>query len=573
MTCICIARNLDYIELNMEVTRDTYRGMTTTTNKVEAVFCCVVLPLAVVVDLFKNGGYILCNCVIAVSHGIDRLIDLIFELWRDCCGDCCGDIDLLPNLLDALASPQMNLRRQINPIACGAFGAHDLEALKAALQVSPGRIDAQLEHLQYQIWFDRGQQTINIQERQDLGRTLSMKIIEGGLIESITLNGVNQTTFPQDFEACMWPCFMRSLEVSSSYNAENIRVIRQGLVEVPDFHLNKLAETLNQPARPAVNVRFLTSQLTEERGIDAGGLRRDYFDDLFKGLTLNKGELRFVARDGLDVKMPETIAPYHEGANAPLNTREEQSLYEKMGQAMMYVYGSNGALLTGRRFEDALFAAAFSLTPAEINSEFTRLSNDTLLKMCRAIFRAREVAQNIVDSLTLEDALEYCGRSLAPIHAIAKGIQAAKNRWGSQDVAISGAKNFSDRIQGSIDRETIATALQLPANPTPHLQSQVGWLRMWLRDPNTPLDHLRAFLKFATGSSSLPNGKTINVQKQVRQDAPPYYVPTLVGHSCFSQIDIAPQRCSYGQHNNHTQEKFIEALALCLTDPGSYSMA
>lgn len=602
MTCGVLPNrpiSLEYAELNMEYTSDMH--MRAVAADVSVFVYAVPLALIAAAELvIKNGLFLMYNAAVFVINGASWL--------------ACKVVSVATSYFDGGAIFSTN--QQIALIGTD-FTADDLVTFKAALSVSGTSAENPtqvfLEHLVYSLWYDQGTQTVHIRDMNQPDQpTLSLRIIEGGHVASIQLDGVEQAAFPEAFAACMFPCFMKSLELSSTYIKEGdliqVRVIRRGLHEIAEHHLAELGRDLNVGARvPAIGVRFLKDDLTEDQGIDAGGLRRDYFDDLFKGLVKNKGEVRFTVQRGTDLHMPVAQEEYR-NHRVPDITQLERPIYRNMGAAMMF--SQRSGLLIGRRFEEALFRAAFSLTPAEVDARFTDLQPATLLKMARAIFEAREMNTQVFDILTANveeidwavavaiaettegwpDNFEFedgnvhhqnqvlqalrdlvygsVGRYLAPIHSIAKGINDAKRRWHIND-AIDW-RVFSDAVQGRSDPATIAASLRINEGPaiTQHIRDKVQWIREWLVDPETDPAEVREFVKFATGSSSLANGAQIGISCQHDQ-----FIPAAVGHSCFSTIDLSPRRCSYGEHNDHTKANFIRALReLSLTQAGNYFM-
>jgi hypothetical protein len=80
------------------------------------------------------------------------------------------------------------------------------------------------------------------------------------------------------------------------------------------------------------------------------------------------------------------------------------------------------------------------------------------------------------------------------------------------------------------------------------------------------------FLKFLTGSSSLPLNAhlTIKAQYELNKEA---YVPIPVAHTCGYQMEISPIPCSYQKFNDHTKEAFIECIkGVALKEVHRYSL-
>jgi len=185
---------------------------------------------------------------------------------------------------------------------------------------------------------------------------------------------------------------------------------------------------------------------------------------------------------------------------------------------------------------------------------------------------------------------------LAPIHAIAKGMKAhcspgpltgiepsseaekqrlrkerTDEKWeaefhGKDSVAIS------TKIQGSISREDIVRQIKVnvqgPAKA--EIERKTGWLKEWILSKDTTDQEIRAFLKFVTGSSSLPKDKDITIESQAEGDA----LPVPKTHTCSFVIELAPVPSKYGEFNDHTSEGLIKSLReLALARPFDYQQA
>lgn len=612
-----------YCDLNMEYTRSFH--MHVVAEQVSAFVYAVPLVLIALVEaVIKNGLFLAYN---AIAFTLNTVIDIavsVSELAQACfCCDDEGDEGQTSSLRTYFGGEEVQPAQPVRIITT-EYKADDLITFKAALRVSTSSdspAQVRLAHLLYRIWFDQATDTVHIREsNQANNRTLVMKITDGGQVTSIRLDRVDQEQFPVDFGACMFPCFQKALEVSSKYEVNyhghiNVRTLRKSVLEVPAFHLqqmiNQLADTLSVPS---IRVTFLNSDLTESAGIDAGGLRRDFMDDLMKGMTRNCDDLRFATGNGQLLKMP-VVAGAGPNNLLPTLSEPESEIYDQIGQIMVFAHQAQGNLMIGSVFEEALYSAAFSLTDAELNTPFNLLRGATHLKMARKIFEAREtptrpidlienqaltqeewdeahaIAQmsdgwqaiegftstNAIHRTQVKDGLkkllwEEVGSYLDPIHTIAKGMKVARSRWG---VNMNGVtyRTFCDKIQGTIDRQAVADSFQITAAAqyvTNHLQNQVTWLREWVLDPQTSLDDIRELIKFATGGSSLRRDQRINVS--VQSETSTRLLPFPQGHSCFGTIDLAPRGCSYGQSNNWTKDAFIQSLRVPLANSGDYSM-
>ncbi|MBU6447126.1 MAG: hypothetical protein KGQ49_06985, partial [Verrucomicrobia bacterium] len=417
----------------------------------------------------------------------------------------------------------------------------------------------------------------------------------------------------------MHGCFQKAYEFSSKYEVEgthiSARVIRRGLIENPEYHLDQLGERLAEMRnrQPSFGAKFLENDLTEQVGVDAGGLRRDFVGDLLKGLITHMNSLVFRKIHGSELYMPVASRHCSPGALPGLDWNES-ALYSKLGHLLMFSYLDHSNLVIGQCFERALFQAALSLTPEEVRTPFSHLGDATILKMARQIFEARgtpvhtldflqrsseqrtnaewtdmvnwasdaatwpqnlvfnpqnpEHRQHVVNGLK-ELIFEQVGHYLSPIHAIAQGMDLVKTRWApTQRIELD---QFIEKVQGSLDRATIANAIV--ASQIPYIDQRIRWLKEWIRDPETRVSDISNLIKFATGSPSLAVNGQIRVNPQAEVPGRPYN-PALIGHSCFNTIDISPVPCTYGTYNNHDKANFIRAVKeMALTQAGEYSMA
>lgn len=300
-----------------------------------------------------------------------------------------------------------------------------------------------------------------------------------------------------------------------------------------------------------------------------------------------------------------------------LTTAFEKEQYEQIGVLMAFIYASNRELTMGGIFEKAVYKAALSLTPAETDTDFHQLTEATLLKMVHNIVQAREIGPgapmlierfdllgnpnltppewarareilqvsgddvedfdhtNPAHQLELRNKLkadlwERYGLYLAPIHAIAGGIQSAVARWG---VNLEGVthEQFCIKVQGLFDRETIANSFEVTqsAANTPEFNQQLEWLKEWIRTV-MPVSKVYDFLQYATGARSLkPNGN-IAVTTQFPR-AENLYDALPEAHTCYPRIDLCPHTLAFG---NRTKEEFFETLSVGVqgVDRLGYSM-
>lgn len=596
--------HLDYAELNMHYTN----MMWDRADRISQ-YIIYAIPTAAVAtaEVVKNASFLLYNAAVCVINTTSSLLYKISTIFAN----------IFQSIIETPTNTQLNTATFRHQTATASperritshFESKDLASFKLAMRTAASAdnnpisehspIEAYVQNQRCTIWYNLDQDAVNVRiTHQGEQRTLTMKIDDLGNISSLTVNGAQQTTFPDIFELYMWACFQQSFEASSEYRQEEnhikIRVVREGLNQAPDFHLNSLAEQLGQLNNgKTLNVKFLNFDLQQGEGIDAGGLSRDFMDDLWHGLLSgNSRHLTFSKRPNETEAMPQvTGQPNADGI--PRALPHQEPLLRNMGATMMHCFLTDQQIPIGRRFEEGLFKAIFSLTEAEVQAD--HLPFAVQLKMMKAISEFRD-SQNLVTAIraleennwdAIRDNAEWIGAevpdtdefnagnqnhqnivtnalkgylyeqyssTLVPIHQIAKGMKLIANNlrhpWG----AIAW-QDFSDQVQGSLDRQFIADNIEINNNVAQAVRRKAQWLREWILDEETPNSQIQEFIKFATGSTTLPVNGRIRVTEQDSD-----YLPVPKAHSCFSSIEISPVDASYGRHNDYTKEAFIESL-------------
>lgn len=125
-----------------------------------------------------------------------------------------------------------------------------------------------------------------------------------------------------------------------------------------------------------------------------------------------------------------------------------------------------------------------------------------------------DLRNNIFKSTNLIDELKGVplGAILDPIYHIATGMIGSKSgkKWNAfrkQDLVA-----VSNKIQGSIDRKSVAASLQC-LSLSRNIQKKAGWLREWILDTASEKE-ISMFLKFVTGGNSLPEGAKLDINAQ-----------------------------------------------------------
>ena len=615
---------LEYVELNMFLTNAMWERVNEeweTASCVYRVAIAFLLFCVAVQEIIKNGILLFYNEVVFV---INTASDFIYQISNLFSKVIKGESPTLNdiNLFGQPQKPQIYaIQNQFSPKTLLIFkSAMRAAAMRATAFSTEDPISKQNPLIAYlgdheiATWYNLDDEKIYIQDKhQQSLPTLALKISGLGYISSIQVDGRNQEAFPGNFEPYMRSCFQQAFIVSSRYQTLwedeiNIQVVRDGLKEVPDYHFKALAKKL-APLNRVIKLRveFLDPDLKIPcRGLDGGGPSRDYMDELWAGiLSGNSQVLQFEREEQQNEAMPKASGSLNNDGIPSLSPLE-QSLLQDMGVIIAYCYLSTGQfkVLIGRRLEETLFKALFSLTDGEVDNP--NLPFSAQLKMMKVILECRgikndqlilllekwiekdlnfeEARKTLKDVFSLEvpkeaitekdqEAIinllkttlyESCNSDLlAPIHFIAKGIKQFLGATGHEWNSVSGEwKQFSNEVQGGLDRNFIADKFVLDENAPPEVSKKAGWLIKWLKDPQTPDEHVQDFIKHATGSSSLRNDGFITIASQVKK---PYY-PVPFASTCFNEISLSPKDALFGSYDDETEESFIKSLRALTRD-------
>jgi len=517
----------------------------------------------------------------------------------------------------------------------------------------------------YLLWYNAAGNTIHLQHQEDFhavpyrhDNKLTINLDKSGKVASIEVCKTKQDKIPTAFLEPLTHYFKLALQGTSSYVPEwtkkgavlVIKLVRQGLSEIPLFHLKQFYKGIQKhndmgAINPRLFVIFLKEDWDNAQGVDGGGISRDYLDEICKSIV-QSSDLKFHKIDATSRFIPRTHGNYANNRQMPILTNKDAKAYLYLGGLFMYCYHSGTSsdqwdqiCMTGLYFDDALFKAVLCLKAHEIDQPFGNLSIATKMKMCKALASAHEekiyvewivlteksnltdaelltaaqIAHNaecLPDDLinedepdaaaikqnsqrvkqALQEAILYVhgkkgqfGTQLAPIHAIAQGMLSLcasddKNATWDNLFFNKDFRAFSKKIQGAVSRNEIVNNLELAVSLSgkekKEILKKIRWLREWILNDASD-EEVRTFLKFATGSPSLPKDQKIKVINQIpdisKGETKPLPVPKA--QTCFLQIQLAaiPAGCVEG-YNDHTKAAFIQCLKECaLTDPGAYS--
>ncbi|MEI8301289.1 MAG: hypothetical protein WCG10_06770, partial [Chlamydiota bacterium] len=286
----------------------------------------------------------------------------------------------------------------------------------------------------------------------------------------------------------------------------------------------------------ANNHRLPRVQYTGSKGIDAGGLTRDFISRLFRSLCGQTSRLPMKIEDeGLLLKYDK---------KASLSIDEQIASFKAIGT----IFGAalvNQGFTTGLYFHPVMFKMISSLSLDEIDGVPNNLDNPQMLhKPLKPLLMALYPAQ-FPDADALDEALanntelETLGTTVSEflddypeleqiVLAIITIAKAMKEHLGEDDVLklLLPFEELSNRIQGiAVSRENILTSLG--NDPS------ADQLKRWV-DQATD-DQLNQFVFFITGSRSLHPGVPLSVNLL---NASFLNDGAFVFHTCSKTIDI-----------------------------------
>jgi hypothetical protein len=333
------------------------------------------------------------------------------------------------------------------PVTDSAFSVSDLITFKAALEDAYNRgigVDDPHEMLVgdklYKVWYTPKFKSINIQEannwavssqNEKLGVSIDHKDPINPTspyeIKTVFVNGEDKTANRDEVLKDKLPLllsgFKKVLEISSKYESAYAQtpqgglkqvvqatVIKRGLNEVPEFHLSQLADNISNDPRKGLRVVFIKDDLSLDAGVDAGGLSRDYLDDVAEGIAQSK-VVKFHTNFKSKLGMPVTQQESTKEQSIPSLTQEESAVFGNLGKLMMYCYLSapsaghwDYSLTLGHHYDETLFQAVLTLTEAEIDTPFEVLPLSTKLKLGKGILqRMTEEGMDMSDFIKMID--------------------------------------------------------------------------------------------------------------------------------------------------------------------------
>lgn len=276
-----------------------------------------------------------------------------------------------------------------------------------------------------------------------------------------------------------------------------------------------------------------------EKGIDHGGLSRQFVSELFAALTKTK---YFVFDDDFYLPMSK-----NEGGSL---SAADVKIYRDIGKVLMFCYSSNKYPI-GNFFKEEMFATLLRFDMQDLEKPFCQIPDGKLMHIQQnkdlsdmwddadsRIYGSKAIAlfdvfdldpyssNDVVSSLFFskrfkDKLLEMVLPKLSPLHAMAQGMHATNFEMPRvSDIT------FAPKIQGIMSRDILLKSLNFDTRID---QEKQNWLKEWIA--NASKEELGLFVKAATGSPALPASISSIRIEQVGMN--------ILFRSCIKKIEIA----------------------------------
>ena len=388
--------------------------------------------------------------------------------------------------------------------------------------------------------------------------------------------------------------------VEDDFGSIKITVKRSSIENNPSYHLNELVKCINVQRNTeryingnvSLSVKYLRNDLSEEEGVGIG-LVKDYISSLFLAIMEEKS-LSFALLGENNLQVPTA------------SKKDEVALkvYEQLGAVMGFVLDK---FVTGVHFHDSLFTLALNFTADELDASFEGLSFERKLDLAALLAEKQNLDKNYFGSFQilinaynnwdfkkisgevkealktldfefeetekdikecvktgLEEFITSMETQLRGIHAVAKGIKSAckkgcmnvylsiNDHWNTYRQAKT-PEEFSKRLQGSVDKETVVASIKYSEDENAEVQKKAEWLKSWLLHEATK-EELHQFLMFVAGGSLIENATIAICGSDTK-------LPFPKVHVCSIGMDLSNVPATYGNDSNdHTKENFIKCV-------------
>lgn len=469
------------------------------------------------------------------------------------------------------------------------------------------------------------------------GDELVLGFTKSGVLQLIVENGNSVTDvskipskYDQAIETLCRSVFMATSSYTLDSTSSTIILDHTALWLDPFYHLNELMSLAVRACQKnsgkqthSMSVSFIDESFKEDKGF-VGGEQQILFYELYHNIFLSSEMVYVDSRSNSRLKCPRASATGTHSRFAELNPSEAER-YENIGRLLMYtflcnkLYKDDQQWILGRRLPRAIFHAIFTLTPEDIEKNFSKLEDATLFRIYQHLIKNDPDAganpkalvtlyEQLDDSTKLEEvrkALETTygcaglfpqdtrelttflrkeilkrirvteeGSSLAVIHQMAQGmydILKQLNRISIWDLRLRDdvPKMFDCGVQGTIDKETCIESIkvQLADSMTQAqknaIEAKAGWLKEWIANEATP-EEVEQTLFFWTGCNGLrPNAEmeTERPRLFIRGHREKVIKATFCSARIFLCVDyISPESGNPNSMPDNTKENFIKTF-------------
>lgn len=426
---------------------------------------------------------------------------------------------------------------------------------------------------------------INIQHSQDYrmggkNNKLGININEDGEITSIFCDG--QEVSPGDLfkKDSVWT---KNLTNALHFFLKDkaLKFPYTGYVELHSLVLSQMPQVvLNEICKTNVckvdSIFFLNSELTRQPGTDAGGLTKQFFNEICRGLFSGK----IIEMD------PNSKAP-------KISKPEDAQILFNFGKLMASSLLENTRPKTGRIFNDNYFGLlkeAFLLGNNDLSkAQVINLSKNFLLDEQKWLFDVWKTGRAVTEEegsiltkvLMMEDEAGepidfskkdivkqyievYLFEEYSPIvkaaHAMTKGMRGAGVSIYTMNLTTA---DLSKEIQGNaFSREEICSRMKTySSNPVVH--QKMAWLKEFIRSEDQSQEWCLKFLKTVTGQEVI----TAKTEIEIRGHS----ADTCLTHTCFDQIDVPTHHTRIGTEQGKVvddKQAFFNNLLLTMAQEG-----
>ncbi|MBI3236095.1 MAG: hypothetical protein HYZ48_00020 [Chlamydiales bacterium] len=541
-----------------------------------------------------------------ISKGFSSLIDRIKEVWNRFVGRLFGKettrTDEDTTEIDETDETNEHTIETNGNVAITSGGIRQvLESDPTALHVAGkflGRSHNYSENIQlndgsrYTIRSNREATRIELQSGADANQRLIITLNEAGKIQTISENGADKEAISNEWGNRLGQA-VDSILWTKGFALEHntARVHRLTLKRCAYKILEKLCES-GAVRLPTGGVNYLSDDLRQERGIDAGGLSAAFFSDLCK-FSFIEGS-RVVLNADKKTKIPSLLIRGNGGTDATLAENFQMDL--NLGPDDDSVLRL-GRLIANPRENAWMWSAVMDgdpiprtrafiintlkipidepadLSVAEQEAWRTEILNDN--EWCAQVDSylaalltdplAGDANGDVASAALVQSARQQLIETFKPYiqaaQIVSQGLsEEMRNRWMS--LTNEEKAELTAAVQGNPpSRQEVADSVHA-ASGDPVVRQKAAWLREFILDPSkTDEKWITNLVDTITGSGAFTPSTRLNIGMEWNENA-----RLCSSHTCFSRLDVPRRHVTpIGVAADATdKKKFWECLNLSL---------